>query len=323
MQTHLPIGYKMVEGEIHIDPQKADTVKKIYNEYLDGKSMIALAKELKENGIPNANNKTNWTHNAVGNILNNAKYIGDDLYPTLVSKELFHKVQEKREQKTVQLGRKAQLSSMDKHHALANRIFCGECGEPYRKYVEHCGKPYEKVRWKCKRYIFKNKVLCRNLFYTENEIRTAVTSAINRLLRRKNLLDKPYRREPLKRDIELKEIESQIVELEEQEQFSSPHLAQFIFKRAELTYKASKIADYPFNTQKIKEILDGIDEITDFNEELTVQIIKKIIIYKDGKIETEFINGLKFCETLENKRKDEYSGSTEKECGNHTATDEI
>lgn len=323
MQTHLPIGYKMVEGEIHIDQDKADTVKKIYMKYVNGTSMLAIAKELKENEIPNANHKTSWTHGAVGKILQNIKYMGDDLYPPLISKNLFHKAQEKRKEKTAQLGRTAQLNSMNNHHAFTNRIFCGECGEPYRKYVEHCGKPYEKVRWKCKRYIFKNKVLCRNLFYTENEIRTAVTSAINKLLRRKNLLDKPYRREPLKRDIELKEIESQIVELEEQGQCSSPHLAQLIFKRAELTYKVSKIADYPFNTQKIKEILDGIDEITDFNEELTVQIIKKVIIYKDGKIETEFINGLKFCETLENKRKDGYSGSTEKECGNHTATDEI
>lgn len=104
--------------------------------------------------------------------------------------------------------------------------------------------------------------------------------------------------------MELKEIETQIEELEEQEEFSSPHLAKLIFKRAELTYKVSKIKDYPFNTQKIKEILDGIDELTDFNEELMVQIIKKIIIDKDGKIETEFINGLKVCETLENKRKE-------------------
>lgn len=323
MQTHLPIGCKMEEGEIHINQEKADTVKKIYNEYVNGKSMIALAKELKENGIPNANNKTNWTHSAVGNILNNAKYIGDEMYPPLVSKELFHKAQEKREQKATQLGRTAQINSMNNHHALANKIFCGECREPYRKYVEHCGKPYEKIRWKCKRYIFKNKVLCRNLFYTEDEIRTVVTSAINKLLRRKKLLDKPYRKEPLKKDIELKEIEIQIKELEEQEQFTSPHLAQLIFKRAELTFKASKIEDYPFNTQKIKGILEGIDELTDFNEELMVQIIKKIIIYKDGKIETEFINGLKFCEILENQRKDEYNGSTEKECGNYTTTEEI
>lgn len=42
-------------------------------------------------------------------------------------------------------------------------------------------------------------------------------------------------------------------------------------------------------------IIYNVSEPTDFNEELIVQIVKKIIIYKDGKIEAEFINGLKFC----------------------------
>ena len=323
MQTHLPIGYKMVEGKIHIDPPKSDTVKKIYNEYVNGTSMLAIAKELKENEIPNANNKTSWTHGAVGKILQNTKYMGDDLYPPLISKDLFHKAQEKRKEKTAQLGRTAQLNSMNNHHIFTNKIFCGECGEPYRKYVEHCGKPQEKVRWKCKRYIFNNKVQCRNLFYTEDEIKAVVTSALNQLLRKRALLDKPYQKEPLKKSIELKEIESQIAELEEQEQFSSPNLAQLIFKRAELTYRAAKIEDYHFHTQRIKECLEGINEPTGFNEELMVQIIKKIIIYQDGKIETEFINGLRISEILEYKRKDEGDGSTKKDGGNYTTANEI
>ncbi|MDA3731340.1 recombinase family protein [Niameybacter massiliensis] len=295
MQTHLPIGYKMVEGKIHIDQEKADTVKKIYNEYVNGKSMLAIAKRLKENEIPNANHKTNWTHGAVGKILQNTKYMGDDLHPPLVSKELFDQAQKKRKEKTTQLGRTAQLNSMNNHHAFTNRIFCGECGEPYRKYVEHCGKPHEKVRWKCKRYIFNNKVVCKNLFYSEDEIKTIVTSSINKLLQKQNLLDKPYRKEPLKKDMELKAVESQIKELEEQEQFSSPLLAQLSFKRAELMYRVSRVDDYQFNTQKMKDCLKDVSEPTDFNEELIVQIVKKIIIYKDGKIEAEFINGLKFC----------------------------
>ena len=102
MQTHLPIGYKMVDGKIQIEQEKSAAVKKIYSEYVNGKSILAISKELKENNVPNANNKTNWTHGAVGKILQNTKYMGDDLYPPLISKELFHQAQEKRQQKTAQ-----------------------------------------------------------------------------------------------------------------------------------------------------------------------------------------------------------------------------
>ena len=75
MQTHLPIGYQMAEGRIHIDREKADTVKQIYASYVNGKSIHAIAKELKENEVPNANNRTNWTHGAVGKILENLSLI--------------------------------------------------------------------------------------------------------------------------------------------------------------------------------------------------------------------------------------------------------
>ena len=112
MQTHLPIGYKMVDGKIQIEQEKSATVKKIYSEYVNGKSILSISKELKENNVPNANNKTNWTHGAVGKILQNIKYVGDDLYPPLITKELFHHAQEKRQQKTAQLGRDSLVFSI-------------------------------------------------------------------------------------------------------------------------------------------------------------------------------------------------------------------
>lgn len=301
MQTHLPIGYKLVDGKINMDFEKSDTVEKIYKDYVNGKSMIAIAKELTKNNTLNANNRTNWTHGAIGKILQNTKYIGDELYPQLVSNEMFSKVQEKRTLKAVHLGRTAQLNSIGNHSIFTSMIVCGECGESYRRYIEHCGKPNEKVRWKCKHYIFNNRVLCRNLFCTEDEIKMFITSAINKLLKKKALLDKSYKKEPLKKSIELKKVELKILELEEKEQFFCTELVHLIFKRAELTYKSSKIEDYLFKTQKIKETLNGIDEFIDFNEDLIENIIKKIVIHKDGKIEVEFINGIKHTETRTNK----------------------
>lgn len=146
MQTHMPIGYKMVDGKIQIDKEKSKTVKKIYSEYLKGKSLLAIANELSKKEVPNANNKTNWTHGAIGRILENIKYRGDEIYPKLIDKATFDKVQAKRKHKENQLGRTAQPNSMKNQRLFANKIFCGECGEPYRKYTEHSGKASEKSR---------------------------------------------------------------------------------------------------------------------------------------------------------------------------------
>lgn len=323
MQLHMPIGYKMVEGKIQLDEEKAKTVKNIFIDYLEGKSLLAIAKQLKEKKIPNANNRTNWTHGAVGRILENTKYTGDDFYPPLIAKEVFDKIQKKRKQRKKQLGRTAQLNSMKNQTVFANKIFCGECGEPYKKYIEHCGKPGESSKWKCKKYIFNNQVNCRNLFYTDDEIKAIFISAVNILIMKKSMLDKSHKKDPPPKSKELREVENSIKEMEEQEQFSSPDLAMLIFKRAELAYKCSKIDDYEYNTQRIKECLEDINGLIHFDEELFRSILSKIIIYKDGKVETEFINGLKISEVLEYKRKDEKNGSSEKDGGNHTSTDEI
>ncbi|MEA4903524.1 MAG: recombinase family protein [Petrimonas sp.] len=313
----------MIDGKIQIDSEKAKTVKRIFKEYESGASLMAIAKKLTEKKIPNANNKTNWTHGAVGRILENTKYVGDSLYPPLINKRQFVKVQELRKQKEHQLGRTAQLNSMKNQGIFANKIICGICGEPYRKYTEHCGKSSEKIKWKCKKYIFNNRVLCRNLFYEEDEIRAIAKNAINRLIKQLELLDKPYIKEPLKKSNKLTDVENRIKILEEQEQFSATELLQLIFKRAELVYIESQIHDYEAKTQKMKECLSDIGMQTEFNQEIFTQIVKRMIIYPDGKVETEFINGLTFEEILENKRKDGKNGSAEKECGNHTATDEI
>jgi hypothetical protein len=319
----MPIGYRMMNGLIRIDEQKSKTVECIYEDYIAGKSLLGIAKNLRESGIPNANDKTNWTHGAVGRILENTKYLGDDFYPPLISKEIYDKAQVKRRQTETRLGRTIQSNSMKNQGILADKVFCGECGEPYRKYTEHCGKPWEKVRWKCKKYIYKNRVLCKNLFFTEDELKGVFISAINKLISRKYLLDKPKKKQPLQKSAELQAIESRIAELEEQEQFSSKELAQLIFKRAEMTYQTSKIDDYEPCTQRIKECLQDIQELTDFDEELFKAIVKKIIIHHDGKVETEFINGLRISEILEYKRKDEGDGNTKKDGGNYTTANEI
>ncbi len=321
MQTHMPIGYKMVDGKIQIDKEKSKTVKKIFTEYLKGKSLLSIAKNLKESRVANANNKTNWTHGAVGKILENTKYMGDEFYPPLITKEKYQRVQAKRKHKEKQVGKTHQLNSTRNKNIFASKVFCGECGEPYRKYIEHSGKAWEKVRWKCKKYIYQNRVKCTNVFYFEAELKTVALNAINILIARPKLLNHWPPKEIIKPNKELTEVEKRIREIKENGEFSSQELARLIFKRAELVYNSSKINDYEVRTQTIKEMLT--EKLTGFDEKIFSVIVSKIVIYKDGRVETQFINGLKVSDTLEYKRKEDHNGCSKKESGSHTATDEV
>ncbi|PYG84926.1 recombinase-like zinc beta ribbon protein [Ruminiclostridium sufflavum DSM 19573] len=321
MQRHMPLGYKMVNGNIEIQEEQAEIIKRIFKDYINGKSMIAIAKELTVMNVLNANKKPNWNHGSVGKILQNVKYQGDTLYPKLIEKDIFTKAQRRRTVKEAELGRTQQIYAMRNQTVFSGKIRCGECGEPYRKYIEHAGKPSEKIKWKCKKYIFQNSVCCKNQFYTDSQLKTIFIAATNELIKKKWLLENVPKKGSLKMTLELRQTENRIKELDQEEQYSSPELAELLFKRAELYYIGSKIDDHKSNTEKIKEALADIEKITEFNEELFEAIIKQITVYKESEVEVEYINGTII--NVENSRKDEAHDSYEKNGSNNTTSNKI
>ena len=148
-QRHMPLGYRMAGGKIFIVPEQAELVKGVFLAYSEGNSMYQLARRLTEQGALNANHKPVWNHGTVGKILENRRYLGDEFYPAIIEPELFTKVQERRKEKSRELGRIMQPNSFGKRSMFADRLVCGVCGQPYRRYVEHCGQPGEKIVWKC------------------------------------------------------------------------------------------------------------------------------------------------------------------------------
>ncbi len=304
MRRKIPIGYKMVDGKIVIDGNKAEVIKKIYKDYLDGVSTNKIAEYLVAKGIPNANKKISWSYGSVRRILVNIKYLGDSIHPQIIDEKIFELVQRRRKETAIRLGKIPQLSNPKNQEIFINKITCGQCGESYREYVKNTGKPSEVRDWKCKRYIHQNKVRCENLFLTSQDIENIFISATNKLLSKMWLLEKEKKEEPIKATLEIREIEERIKELDEEEQFSSKELSELIFKRAKAYYSISKIDDCEYKTKKVRQALEGKEQLIEFDEDLFKTIIKQIIIHKDGKIVAEFINEIIMEEDYENIRKD-------------------
>ena len=74
------LGYtKDADGNLVIDPEQAEIVRRIYREYLEGKSIKKIATGLEADGILTGAGKTKWHSSTVNKILRNEKYIGDAL----------------------------------------------------------------------------------------------------------------------------------------------------------------------------------------------------------------------------------------------------
>ena len=70
------LGYKKdADGNLVIDPEQAEIVKRIYREYLEGLSMDKIATGLEADGILTGAGKPRWHTSTINKILRNEKYI--------------------------------------------------------------------------------------------------------------------------------------------------------------------------------------------------------------------------------------------------------
>ena len=86
------LGYtKDADGNLVIDPEQAEVVKRIYREYLEGYSMDKIKKGLEADGIRNGAGNLRWHTSNIKQILTNEKYIGDALLQKTYTTDFLNK----------------------------------------------------------------------------------------------------------------------------------------------------------------------------------------------------------------------------------------
>ena len=73
------LGYTKENKRLVIVQEEAEVVKRIYREYIEGASLLQIARGLEADGILTAANKAKWRPETLKKILQNEKYIGDAL----------------------------------------------------------------------------------------------------------------------------------------------------------------------------------------------------------------------------------------------------
>ena len=175
MPTRSLIGYyEDQEGNIRIDEKEAKLIKRIFNEYIMGYSMTAIANSLSGEGILTKLGKK-FKPADIFRILNNEKYCGDMIlqktvvidfldhkavrndgivdkvhianhHEPIISKEDFMYVQ------AIRKYRKATYEMADKSdvNMLSSLIRCEHCLRTMRKLTQHPNSDYKKDVFTCK-----------------------------------------------------------------------------------------------------------------------------------------------------------------------------
>ena len=206
------LGYdKNKEGELVINENEAKIVRRIFREYLEGKSYNGIAKSLMKDGIKTVTGNIKWWDSTISGMLENEKYYGDALlqktitinflkhkrvdnkgqaeqfmieenHPPIISKETFDAVQAEK------IRRASKYSNVEgdrqkycNKYPFSGKIFCADCGSVYRRREWNSNNPSKKFVWQCKTYIQKGKEACAAKAVDEELLEDAFIRVFNQL----------------------------------------------------------------------------------------------------------------------------------------------
>ena len=207
------LGYtKDDQGQLVIVPEEAETVRRIYREFLDGKSPYKIASNLQRDGIKTGSGGSKWYDSTVIGILKNVKYMGDallqktytvdfltkkrvinnghaaqyyveDSHEGIVSKEEFAAVQAEFERRSNLRGySKTGKSKFTSDYAFSGKLFCGNCGSKFRRTKWGSGKNLQIV-WICINHQTGGD--CDMKAVKEKALEKAFVRAMNRIIANK------------------------------------------------------------------------------------------------------------------------------------------
>lgn len=203
------MGYtKDEDGNLVVDEAEAAIVRRIYREYLKGKSLIQIGRGLEADGILTGAGKGRWRPETIKKMLSNEKYIGDALlqktytvdfltkkrvkneglvpqyyvensHQGIIPKDLFMQVQEEMMRRAnLKAGKKKRVYSSK--YALSSLVFCPKCGDIYRR-IAWNNRGKHSIVWRCCTRVQGGPEACDAETILEEDLQMATVAAFNTL----------------------------------------------------------------------------------------------------------------------------------------------
>ncbi len=208
-------------GNLVIVPEEAKIIRRIYREYLEGRSLLSICRGLEADGIKTVTGKDKWHETVIAKMLSNEKMMGAALmqktytedfltkkrvvndghvqqyfiehnHEPIIPKELFFEVQAEKQRRAnsnkaavTRKKKKQEQAERSKHSSkfvLTNLMVC-ECGHVYRRQV--WSKYGQKTPvWRCEDRLKNGKqAKCQaSPTIQENELHKAIMTAINKVV---------------------------------------------------------------------------------------------------------------------------------------------
>lgn len=309
--TTIPFGYDYSKetGILSVNPTQALIVNRIFTEYLNGKSVVKIIRDLNAEG--HVGRKKPWGETITKYLLKNETYLGKSKYKgnvyegqhdAIISQELFDLVQLEVERR--------QISALEKYnnprpfrakYMLSGLMKCGYCGASLGlRYTRKDKNGISHHKYQCRNRHSKDlEKRCESGWYSKEELERDVIKELERIK-----FDPKYKNETLAKKeetIKVEEIKKQLERINNQVSKLTELYLDEIITRKELDEKNAKIkTERQFLEEQLENQKSNVLSIRkrkltrllkDFDVEnlsyedaskIVKNIIKEIIVTKDG-----------------------------------------
>ena len=191
-----------------VNQEQAAIVRRIYRDFMAGKTIGAISRELTADGIPSPSGKPKWSASTVNSILQNEKYRGSALLQKCFTTDFLTKKRKINEGEVPQYyiehsheaiidpdeweavqeeikRRKAIGRAYSSTSIFSAKIKCGDCGGWYGGKTWHSTDKYRSTIWRCNSKYDDGKHRCQTPALREKDIQDRFVMVFNNLIESK------------------------------------------------------------------------------------------------------------------------------------------
>lgn len=266
-------GYQVKNGKTVIHNEESEVVKKVFSLYIEGETLNSIASMLTEEKVAYFQDEVKWNKNTIKRMIENEKYMGNEVYPTIISISLFNQTKAVKERKSCK-----QETHKPEVELFREISVCGKCGSRFKRV--NTWRTREK--WMCSKG-------CKCSVYIDDAIlEDEVTSNLNMVITNPDLLNVVADSQYMP-TIDVTKEENELIRLLEQPKLNFSSVAKCILQGAKARFDC---CDYD-NGELTEELKDEITSVDKIDYKVIKEYIKQIRVHPDGRITTVFINNAK------------------------------
>lgn len=290
----IPFGYMMQNGVIQPKSTESKAVQEIFQAYLNGSSLLAIANLMSSQGISYNGINDIWNKNMVKRILENEKYLGRNDYPAIVDEDTFRRANMRKKIKSTTV---AEISEELK--AIRSLTYCAECGHRLSRIGGNC----RSEKWDCRNpecSRFSHRI-------TDQMLIGAIINTLNTVIANPDLIDINSEISGYTPSIEVTRQQNEISRLMDTPNVNFETAKEEIFKLAELKYDCCTYSDKPQKTTQLKDILESCEQLNTIDIGLLKSCVSRIPVSHFCTVEIEFINSVTIKNITERKDENDHS----------------